>query len=221
VINYGHASALACCIILEFRISHDEAFLATSGATTYQRAKPESHRHLQYEPDLPRLVSLLEADLMANIFPDSNKSGLYHFGLATYKVIAWIDIVLFAFCGDWAFYAHQYKPIWGFLGFVIVGFVILALSGNFEVDGESITHQCLVGRFRMLWRDVRQMEQGPGVLLLLGDKSRFVVPLGAWSGPDRHDAWTVFTQRVEASGIVPLPSNTAGYKWHKNVRVRN
>ncbi len=73
----------------------------------------------------------------------------------------------------------------------------------------------------MHWSDVRQIEQGPGVLVLIGDAGRLVIPVGIWSGPEKHDAWRLLVRHIEESGIVPMPSNMAGYKWHKNVRVRD
>jgi len=147
--------------------------------------------------------------------------GPYRVGFMSNQVIAWPYMVLFAALALWAFHTCAYGPAWVFLGFTSVGGIILVMSGHLDIDDNSITHQCALGKFRIFWSDIRQIEQGPGVLVLIGNSGRLVVPVGIWSGPEKHDAWRLLVRQIEKSGIVPMPSNTAGYKWHKNARVHD
>jgi hypothetical protein len=158
---------------------------------------------------------------MATEQTSSGRVGPYRVGLMTYKVIAWLTIILFVPLTLVAFHDHAYGPALAFLGFASAGGITLAMSGHLEIDDSSISHHCAVGKFRMLWSDIVRMEQGSGILVLIGDSRRFIIPLDVWSGPNKHDAWQLLVQKIQESGTVPMPSNTAGYKWHKNVRVQD
>lgn len=54
-----------------------------------------------------------------------------------------------------------------------------------------------------------------------GDDKRFVVsPPATWSGRQKPEAFGMFRRKLEELGVVFYPSNVAGYKINRNVRVR-
>ena len=62
---------------------------------------------------------------------------------------------------------------------------------------------------------------GQGALVLHGDDKRFVVsPPATWSGRQKPEAFGMFRRKLEELGVVFYPSNVAGYKINRNVRVR-
>jgi hypothetical protein len=121
------------------------------------------------------------------------------------------------------FFSKQPFPMWGFgvvLLTVSVGVYFMISAGHYTLNDESVTHQNAFGTYRMLWRDVRKIECGPGTIILHGEGSRFVLASPQlWSGRQKPDANTLLVRKIEASGIVPYPSNVAEFKCHKNVKL--
>jgi hypothetical protein len=148
-------------------------------------------------------------------------SGPYRVRIGGYIAVAWLCIILFSGAAIGAYSAHQFSPIWVFGAFVGLGVIILMGAGKLTFDQDSIRHQCAFGNFRMHWCDVKKIERSAaGTLILIGDKCRFIIaPPNYWSGPERLEAFTLLDQKIQALGLVPIPSRTADYKWHKNVRV--
>ena len=118
--------------------------------------------------------------------------------------------------------AKQYGPIAGFVFFVLLGAYMIVSAGRFALDQNAISHKNVFGTFRLPWSEIRQIEVGAadGTLVLHGENKRFVVaPPSMWSGSEKPAAFELLQKRIESTGITPYPSNTAGYKMHKNVRV--
>ena len=168
-------------------------------------------------PDRPRLPGAA-----ARISDrDGGGDGPYRVGLGRRVVVAWIGMVLFVGSMIGTFLANQYRSGLLFLALAVLDAFILISAGDFTFDRDGVTSQCWIGTYRMLWRDVRKMETGAGVLILIGDNSRFVIaPPSGWSGAQKGDAWRLLVQEMAATGIVPSPSRTAAYKWYRNVRLR-
>jgi hypothetical protein len=146
--------------------------------------------------------------------------GPYTVRSAKSIVIVWFGIFVATGAAIGLYRAHEYGPIWICVVFIAVFLTCLLMSGEMIFDQEAVTHRCRFGTFRMRWSDVREIEHGTGNLVLVGDNSRFVIASPTlWSGPEKSQAWKLLVRKIEASRIIPVPSNTADYKWHWNVRV--
>jgi len=135
-------------------------------------------------------------------------------------VIGWLGIIVATGFAIGFYRAHEYWLIWTCAGIFAFFLTPLLMSGEMIFDQEAVTHRCRLGTFRMRWTDVREIEHGAGTLVLIGEHGRFVIssPM-LWSGPEKSQAWKVLVRKIEASKLIPVPSNTADYKWHWNVRV--
>lgn len=157
---------------------------------------------------------------MNELLGTENGGGPYTVRSAMSIVIGWLGIFVATCVAIGLYRAHEYGPIWFCAAFVALSLIPLLMSGEMIFDHEAVTHRCRLGTFRMRWSDVREIEHGAGTLVLIGDGCRFVIgsPM-FWSGPEKSQAWKLLVRKVEASRIIPVPSNTADYKWHWNVRV--
>lgn len=151
----------------------------------------------------------------------SDGTASYRVGMGGLVAAGWLCIIFFAAASLLALHNHQYGPIWIFGFFCACGVLLLSLAGRFTFDQQGIVHESYFGKYKILWSDVRRVETGSGTVVLKGDNSRFVIPASQWwSARQKHEAFTLLVHKIQAMDIVPFPSGTASYKWHKNVRVR-
>ena len=146
----------------------------------------------------------------------------YRFGVLSYKIIGAVCALFFAGCAVGAFLARQYPPIAIFAFFIFMGLYMITSAGSFEISEWFITHRNLFGTFRMAWAEVRKIEFGTqGSIILHGENKRFALaPAAYWSGKQKPEAFDLLRKTIDQLGIVSYPSNTADYKIHKNVRLR-
>ena len=146
----------------------------------------------------------------------------YRFGVLSYKIIGAVCALFFAGCAVGAFLARQYPPIAIFAFFIFMGLYMITSAGSFEISERFITHRNLFGTFRMAWAEVRKIEFGTqGSIILHGENKRFALaPAAYWSGKQKPEAFDLLRKTIDQLGIVIYPSNTADYKIHKNVRLR-
>ncbi len=164
---------------------------------------------------------MTEAERSAPAAEDTVGPGPYTVGLGGFRVVAWIAMILFGGLAIGAFLAHRSGPAWLFLGCAGLGAAILAFAGPITFDRDGVTQRCLFGTFALGWRDLRRIETGAGGLVLIGEQTRVVIPPpSCWSGQEKADAWALLGRAIAATGIVPSPRRTAGYRWHRNARVR-
>jgi hypothetical protein len=144
-------------------------------------------------------------------------------GLLSYKVIGWVCGLFFVGCSIGAYVAHQYGPIAIFLIFVLMGAYMIASAGSFQLNERTVSHKNLFGHYRMAWNEVQRIEVGTqGTLILHGKDKRFTLaPPTMWSGKEKPEAFALLTRKIEELGVTPYPSNVAGYKIDKNVRVND
>jgi hypothetical protein len=130
--------------------------------------------------------------------------------------------LFFLACSVGAFVAGQYWAALFFWVFILMGVYMIVVGGHYTISDDNITHRNMLGTYRIAWRDVKRVEVGAqdGSIVLHGDNKRFVLaPPAMWSGKQKPDAFTFFTNKIKRSGITPYPSSTAAYKMHKNVKV--
>ena len=146
----------------------------------------------------------------------------YRFGVLSYKIIGAVCALFFAGCAVGAFLARQYPPIAIFAFFIFMGLYMITSAGSSEISERFITHRNLFGTFRMAWAEVRKIEFGTqGSIILHGENKRFALaPAAYWSGKQKPEAFDLLRKTIDQLGIVSYPSNTADYKIHKNVRLR-
>ena len=58
-------------------------------------------------------------------------------------------------------------------------------------------------------------------LVFHGDNKRMVFPSPSfWAGKDKPEMYKLLVAEIEQRNLTPVPSNTADYKFPKNVKVR-
>jgi hypothetical protein len=148
----------------------------------------------------------------------------FEVGLLSYKIIGWSCVIFFAGCSIGAFMSKQYGPISVFAFFILMGTYMILAGGHFSLNSQAITHHNIFGTYRLPWNEIEQIEVGiaDDTIVLHGANKRFVVaPPSMWSGSKKTAAFALLQKKLESIGITPYPSNTAAYKVHKNVRVKN
>jgi hypothetical protein len=145
----------------------------------------------------------------------------YQVSLLTPKVIGWLCCVVFIGASVGAFVAGQVGSAYGFLIFVLLGALLIAIAGSIGVGEKTIEHKNIFGHYRMAWSDVRKIELGNyGTMILHGEGKRFALaPPAYWSGMQKPEALALLQRKLTESQIAVYRSNVGDYKIHKNVRV--
>jgi hypothetical protein len=121
-------------------------------------------------------------------------------------------------------HAGQPWPALGLLGFSLLGvYLLVGAYSRYAVEEEALHAITPLGwHYRISWAEVRYVEHGTGgTVVFHGDNKRFVLPPAAfWSGTHKPAMYERLVRILESKKLVPVPSNTADYRFNRNVRVR-
>jgi hypothetical protein len=140
------------------------------------------------------------------------------------KVIAWACIVFFMFCAVMAWKAGQGNVAPVFLFFVVLGLLLLATASHLKLTEEAVSVYSPFSEYRLEWHEIDWIEIGTqGTLVLHGKGGERLImpPVSFWSGEQKPRAYEFMEDKIDALDVVVVPSNTADYKIHKKVKVKN
>ncbi|MFC7461828.1 hypothetical protein [Hydrogenophaga defluvii] len=144
--------------------------------------------------------------------------------LGTVRPLGWVTLVGFLIAAVWALRAGEPWPALGFAAFALLGvYLLIGAYGRYAVEDDSLHSITPLGwQYRMSWAEVKYVEFGTGgTLVFFGDGKRFVLPPAAfWSGEHKPEMYKRLVQLIEAHSLTPVPSNTADYRFNRNVRVQ-
>ena len=148
----------------------------------------------------------------------------FRVGMRPYKVIAWVCIAFFMFCFVASWRAGQSNVSPWFLIFVGMGVLMLCNASHIKFTEKTISVFSPFAEYQLAWEKIDWIEHGnQGTLVLHGQgNKRLVIPSAAmWSGAAKPSAYKFLGDQIEEREITVVPSSTAEYKIHKNVRVKN
>lgn len=143
--------------------------------------------------------------------------------LGTVRPLGWVTLIGFLGAAIWALLADEPGPALGLAAFGLLGiYLLVGAYGRYAVEEDGL-HAItpLSWKYRMRWSEVKYVEFGTGgTLVFFGDGKRFVLPPAAfWSGEHKPDMYRRLVQLIDLHSLTPVPSNTADYRFNKNVRV--
>jgi hypothetical protein len=146
-----------------------------------------------------------------------------HVTLGNVRPLGWLGLVGFLGAAGFAFATGATWSPLVFLVFASAGaYLLVAAYGRYAVDADALHAFTPIGwQYRMAWSEVQYVEFGTGgTLVFHGLDKRFVLPPPAfWTGRHKPAMHARLVQEIQRRGFVPVPSNTADYRWNKNVRV--
>jgi len=114
---------------------------------------------------------------------------------------------------------HAYYPGIGFLVFLLLSTVLVFGYGPVHVNEEEIAMFTASGKYFIRWDEIRTIEHGQSHLVFIGEKKRLTVPHPMfWMGKDRKAVVEVLECFYRSSGITPVQSLTADFKFSKNAK---
>lgn len=153
-----------------------------------------------------------------------SSSLVYEVEMSKVNEIGWKVVFIFSFLSIGAFSAHQYGPIVVFVFFIFMGIYFLLNAGKIVLDQYGITHRNYFGKFRLHWSEITKIEVAisDGTMVFYGENKRLVLTSPAmWSGQHKFAAHEFLVSQLKSYSIKPCKKNTAAYRMHKNVRVRD
>lgn len=142
--------------------------------------------------------------------------------MRSYRIAGWVGALASVLGAIGAFISGQRGAALGLLLFTILGAYVIIAAGTFRLDEQHVTHQSVLGEWRIRWDEITQANVGVGggtVVLLAGEKRFVLSPPVWWGGADRDVAIEFLIAQFERHKISLHPSRTADYKTMKNVRV--
>jgi hypothetical protein len=109
-----------------------------------------------------------------------------------------------------------------FIPFIVLSGGILLTSGSVEMDIEGVTRVNHLGKYRIDWNEVRQVETNPDSthIVLYGENKQLVIPgPNSWSGPDREKMLNWLMVQTSQRQINLKWSQLTEFKLSKNVKV--
>jgi hypothetical protein len=100
-------------------------------------------------------------------------------------------------------------------------YLILA-NGSIEMDRDSVTYITPIGRRRIGWDEVTEVETdlNKGVLVFIGPNKRLnVIGPTFWSGKDKERMLRLFSAQVETRGIDVKRRYTVIWRLNKNTKI--
>jgi hypothetical protein len=97
--------------------------------------------------------------------------------------------------------------------------VLISCLGWLEGDHESISNRTLFRKVVFSWNELREIyiNSERGVLALVGDNSRLIVPSwSSWSGKDKELLLDLLNLKIETSKLKPIESAKPLYWRSKN-----
>ncbi len=144
--------------------------------------------------------------------------------LGTVRPLGWTVFVAFLAGAGFALHAGEPWPALGLFCFSLLGvYVLVGAYGRYAVEEDALDAVTPIGwHYRMPWAEVRYVEYGTGgTFVFHGDDKRFVLPPAAiWSGAHKPGMYERLVRTLEGRKLIPVPSNTADYRFNKNVRVQ-
>jgi hypothetical protein len=141
------------------------------------------------------------------------------------RALGWLAMIVLLALGTWAFQQRAYGPAIFFVAFSFVGaYMVYGSHAKFSVNDQFLEAVSPLGAFYQLrWSDVAWVEVGTGgTLVFHAAAAHFVLPPPAfWSGPNKPTVYSALVAGLESRKLIPVPSNTADYKFNRNVRVKN
>lgn len=145
--------------------------------------------------------------------------------LKTVRPLGWVVLLGCFGAAGFAFRGGEFWPGVWFIVFSLLGvYLLIGAYGRYALDTENLYAITPLGwHYRMAWAEVQYVEFGTsGTLVFHGTNKRFVMPPPAfWHGESKPAMYKLLVEQFEARKITPVPSNTADYRWNKNVRIDN
>ncbi len=96
------------------------------------------------------------------------------------QAIGWGGLIFFGFIAVVCLFNNGGWATLVFIGFAALSTFLIVGYGTTEMDGEKVSHKNMLGRYQILWSEIRQIEYDAGGsnLVLQGDQKELVV-----SGP--------------------------------------
>jgi hypothetical protein len=136
------------------------------------------------------------------------------------KVIAWIDIVFFLFCAIGSFFSNQADVTPIFLGFVLLGVLMLLMSGKAEITANGFMVLLPIGKYYISWGEVEYIETGAGNLVLGNNNKRLCFPsFDLWSGSKKEEAFELIDQILQSKHLEIKESKRAILPLYKNTKL--
>jgi hypothetical protein len=111
-----------------------------------------------------------------------------------------------------------------FLFFVALGLLMLSMASHIKLNEEAISVYSPFAEYRITWTEVEWLEvgtQGTFVFHGKGGKRLVLASASMWSGKQKPSAYEFMGNKIDTLEINVVPSYTADYKIHKNVKVQN
>ena len=155
--------------------------------------------------------------------PDESK--IFTVKHTTYKVIGWMNLLLFTLCTavSWKV-GTGYIPL-VFLFFVLLGLYVIWATGHMEADSISIRFYSHFGKYEINWDEVEyiEMDKQAGNIVFFG-KNKVLQTIGptGWTGKkEKLEMINFLFGQIENRKIEVRQTEKAMYRLSKNTKVKN
>jgi hypothetical protein len=158
------------------------------------------------------------------IIEQAAKESLRVAGKAFFKGLAWFFALCFLYLAVWCWFTGKGAASLLFLSLAALQTYFILASGSVEMNKDSIAHITPIGRRRIGWDEVTEIEMdvNEGNMVFIGPNKRLKT-LGPtfWSGKDKERMMRLFSAQIETRGIDVKRMYTVIWRLNKNTKIRS
>src|SRR5215207_4247559 len=131
------------------------------------------------------------------------------------KVVGWVGVAFFLFCGVAASRAGAQGASLLFFGFVLGSVYLILSSGSMQMDSDYIRYHLPLRSYEIKWSEVKYMEidSGGGNMVLVGENKRLaMVGPYLWSDKNKRRTLWFMGEQMEKHGIEIRPTWKAMFR---------
>lgn len=155
----------------------------------------------------------------------SDENRIFTVKHTTYKIIGWVNLLLFTFATIMSWRANTgYIPLI-FLFFALLGLYIVLASGHMEVDSKSIRFYSHFGKYKINWDEIKYIEidKQLGNIVFFGDEKVLqTIGLQGWTGKkEKLEMADFLFEQIENRKIEIRQTEKAMFRLSKNTKIKS
>jgi hypothetical protein len=140
------------------------------------------------------------------------------------KVVGWLGVAFFLFCGVAASRAGDGGTSLWFFVLLLPGVYLILSSGSMQVDSDSVRYHLPLRSYQIRWNEVQYMEiDKTGSKMVLGGGNKRLAMIGPylWSNKNKNRMLQFIGEQVDKYGIQIRPTEKAMFRLSKNTKAGN